>query len=275
MNKPAAQITKDELRVITTAIWNRYGIDFRNYENTSLCRRVSRLIDRFDLDSVYALWRKFLYEQDFIQVFIDEITVGLTELFRNPGMWAFLGKNFLKPLPSDHSLHIWHAGCSTGEEVYSLLITLIEYKRLNQSKIIATDLSHEALQAAQAGIYDHSLWAKYNENYCEFSELKRDLGTYTQNLEQGFQMNKDLRNRIIFSLHNLVRDPIPANLDWIFCRNVLIYFDDKLKLDVLKKFYEALKPGGLFIMGFYDYIAFPQEYFKLAYPDYKIFIRNP
>ena len=178
MLKPSTEINEEELKVITGAIWNRYGIDFRNYEQISLRRRIKRVIDKFELNSVYALWKKFLYQQDFINIFIDEITIGLTELFRNPDLWTFLGKEILQKYSSNQKVNIWHAGCSSGEEVYSMLITLKEYQLMDRAEVWATDISLEALRKAKLGKYDQHLWNKYNSNYKAFTNESRDLTYY-------------------------------------------------------------------------------------------------
>ena len=267
-------MNEEELRVITEAIWKRYGIDFRCYETRSLSRRVSRVMDKFGFESAYQLWENFLFDQSFIDTFIDEVTVGLTELFRNPKIWKFLGDEKLRKIPQGQETNIWHAGCSTGEEVYTMLITLMEYHRFDQTNVWASDISNEALRIAKEGVYDNSLWQKYNCNYKEFTSGRQELDIYAQINGADFKMKDFLKEHLKFEPHNLVRDAVNVSYDLIFCRNVLIYFDEELKMKVLAKFQEALKPGGLLILGYFDYLSSPQEFFTLKYPEYKIYMRS-
>lgn len=265
---------EEELRVITDAIWKRYGIDFRHYETKSFGRRVTRVMEKFGFASVYHLWENFLFNQSFLDTFIDEVTVGLTELFRNPKIWKFLGDHLLSKTLHKQNINIWHAGCSTGEEVYSLLITLMEYNKYKESRVLASDISNEALRIAREGVYDASLWAKYNQNYKEFTVKRNDLSYYAKLKGNEIVMKALLKENVSFEVHDLVRDSINTSYDWIFCRNVLIYFDEGLKTKMLAKFFEALKPGGLLILGYFDYLPPSQQYFTLKYPEYKIYTRT-
>ncbi len=265
-------LSDEELDVINQAIYNRYRLDFFNYEKNSFKRRVHRIIDKFELESVYGLWQKILRDPDFIHVFINEITVGLTELFRNPGLWKYIKDDLLAQLPPREQIKIWHAGCSTGEEFYSMAIALYESGLFARSQSLATDLSSNAVDKSQRGFYSQDLLKKYYQNYQEFTDLERDLGYYLEEHSEGATFKRYLRQHGTFAQHNLSKDPMKEKFDLIFCRNVMIYFDDVLKLKVLNLFYESLEDHGFFIMGYYDALPpFKNQFFELHNPAYKIF----
>lgn len=246
-------ITKEELNGITEAIYNRYGIDFRSYETVSLQRRITRLMHRHKLDSVYHLWQKILYEKEFVQVFINEVTIGFTELFRNASLWQALKEDILLKIPNTNPLKIWHAGCATGEEVYSMLILLQELKKLDTTQILATDINTEFMAQVRQGKYDISLWEKFNKNYQSFVQSsQKDLSQYAEPQEDWFVFKKYLRKNLEVRFHNLTQFPQKQTFQLVLCRNVLIYFDETLKKQVLNLLCESIQPGGYLILGFYD-----------------------
>lgn len=250
-------ITDEELQSINRAILLRYGIDFNNYEQQSFKRRMSRALQRFGVDNIFDLWKIMLRDNTFIFKVIDEITVGLTELFRNPALWDFLRKELTTKLKSNTELTIWHAGCSTGEEVYTMSIVLHEINLLFKTQVWATDLSSQAIKTAEEGIYPDDIFKKYTENYKLYAP-DRDLSQYFFRSQGTWQVFQTLKSHIRFEQHNLSKDAIVGQFDVIFCRNVMIYFDETLKMKVLENFYHALREDGYFIIGYYD--ALPNEY---------------
>jgi chemotaxis protein methyltransferase CheR len=268
-------ISDEELISINRAIHTRYGMDFSNYEPTSFKRRIARVIDKYALESSLGLWRKLINDKDFIFTFIDEITVGLTEMFRNSNFWIKLRKDILPDLQLKQSFSIWHAGCSTGEEVYSMAITLSEENLLPRAQVVATDLNSQSVKAAQVGMFSDYYTKTYHTNY-NTSGGKKALTDYYTLVEGNMHFNQLNTQNFHFYQHNLVKDPMSQQFDIIFCRNVMIYFDEVLKMQALRLFYTSLKDDGYFIIGYYD--ALPkgyQQFFALADPTTKIFRKNP
>jgi chemotaxis protein methyltransferase CheR len=255
-------ITNEELQSITRAIYTRYGIDFTNYEPTSLKRRISRIIDQFKLESSVGLWRKLIYEKEFIHHFIEEVTVGLTEMFRNHDFWIKIREEVLPNFACQKNLSIWHAGCSTGEEVYSMAICLTEEELIGKALVTSTDLNKRSVKQAKEGSFSNIYKKQYTKNYEAAKGRKRLQHYYHENQETLTFDKLDLRN-FEFDTHNLTNDPVHKKFDLVLCRNVMIYFDDTLKLKVIKSFYDSLNEGGFFAIGYYD--SLPEEakrYFK-------------
>lgn len=244
-------ISDQELSSLTQAILRRYGMDFTCYETSSFKRRVSRSINVLQLESIHQLWVKLLKEPTFIYRFVDEISVGLTSMFRDPVLWSVLKNETLKELKQKEEVNIWHAGCSTGEEVYSMGIVLQESGLLQKSKAIATDISETAIETARKGKYHELKIAEYGLNYKKYNPL--GLFRRYHRLDQNDSIvNPELAQHVTFQVHNLITDPPPRQFDIIFCRNVMIYFDQKAKTRLLQQFYDCLYPGGYLIIGFYD-----------------------
>lgn len=255
------EVSDEELNSLVRAINLRYGMDFENYEPISFKRRVARIIDRFKLENSMGLWRKFMSEKEFIYTFIDEITVGLTEMFRNPDFWIKMREEFLPRFKQQSEISIWHAGCSTGEEVYSMGILLTEEFLMQKTKIWATDLNSQSIKNTEEGTFSTYYEKNYNTNYLAAKGKKPSLAHYYTLDNETMKFNTKVRfNNINFQQHNLVKDEVSQKFDIIFCRNVMIYFDEALKMKVLEKFYNALNPNGLLIIGYYDVL--PREHTK-------------
>ncbi|MGZ3865552.1 MAG: CheR family methyltransferase [Bacteroidia bacterium] len=165
------EISDAELDSLTSAIKGRYGIDFTCYEKKSLKRGFARLIARNELESLVGLWAKILKDKEFLIKYIDDLLVNLTELFRNTEIWHRIKSDLLVKLNSKSVINIWHAGCSTGEELYSMAIVLKEANMLAKTQALATDLSTTALESAKQGAYSKMLWNKYINSYKSFNSL--------------------------------------------------------------------------------------------------------
>ncbi len=264
-------ITDEELNSITFALINRYGLDFSDYEPTSFKRRISRIMHKNNFENILQLWQKLLYDAPFATYFKDEISIGLTEMFRNPPVWEHLKNTYLKKFLSTNSLDIWHAGCSTGEEYYSMAIILKEAGLLPITKATVTDLSHHFIALTQKGEYDLDLLHKYQKNYQLINKTGNFNLYYTKNDSVGV-IKDTIKPQTDFKQHNLVSDVMNKQFDIIFCRNVMIYFNETLKMKVLKLFHQALKKDGILVIGHFD--ALPSEYatfFNYYDPSLKIF----
>lgn len=268
------EISDVELSSFVTAVHTRFGIDFSGYEKKSLKRGLVRLMMRHELTSIIKLWDKMLRDKTMLINYIDELLVNLTEFFRNPEVWVKLKDDVLAKMASKERLDVWHAGCSTGEEIYSNTILLKEKFMLHRTHILASDLSSKALAKAIEGRYHNLIWDKYIKSYLLFNP-EGAPEKYFLREEKEFEVMPQLKKNIQFQRHNLVHDDMDRKFDVIFCRNVMIYFDDVLKMKVLKKFYHALKDDGFFIIGYYDML--PEEVkslFRLYCPTTRIYTKN-
>ncbi len=265
-------VTDEELHSLTHAILRRYDIDFTCYEPGSLKRRIVRSIGVLQLESIHNLWVKLLRDRSFIYAFVDEISVGLTAMFRDPVLWRSLRNEVLKTLRPKDQISIWHAGCSTGEEVYSMGIVLQESGLLSKARGLATDISEAAIAEAQSGSYHELKIAEYEKNYQEYNPNGL-FQRYYRKEDSGSTMKSSLVNHIDFQMHNIITEPPPAKFDIIFCRNVMIYFDQKSKVRLLQQFHEHLYEGGYLIIGFYDALVplIDREKYQIADLDAKVF----
>lgn len=267
-------ISDEELKSLTDAIHQRHGIDFSCYESKSLKRRVTRALHIFKLNAVHELWIRILKDRSFIYPFMDEISVGLTSMFRDPVLWQKM-RSLLKTQWSDQSeLHIWHAGCSTGEEVFTMGILLRETAFPKAVYAQASDISNHAMSVATKGQYHTMKLDEYDKNYTQFNP-SGSLKKYYKVINDSGQMDTTLIKHVSFEHHNLIAGAFTKQYDIIFCRNVMIYFDANAKLRLFDKFHASLKPGGLFIIGFYDAVLplVDPEKFKVLDMDARIFQR--
>lgn len=245
------RISDEELDALMQGMKSRYGLDFTNYEKKSLKRGIVRLMLKHKMTSMLELWSKILKDKDFFINGIDDLLVNLTELFRNPDAWIMIRDQILPKFEKKGQLNIWHAGCSTGEEVYTMAIVLDERNMLNRTRALATDLSSVALSKAILGDYSLIIIQQYLKPFLSFYPTKR--------LEDFFDFNEShatikplYKSHVQFQRHNLVHDGMIKKHDIIFCRNVMIYFDEKLKLEVLRLFHGCLNEGGILVIGYYD-----------------------
>jgi chemotaxis protein methyltransferase CheR len=232
------------------AIKNRYGLDFTNYEKSSLKRGISRLMLKHNMSTLIELWGKILKDEAFFLTAIDDLLVNLTELFRNPDVWFMVRDKILDQYRST-PLKIWHAGCSTGEEVYTMAIVLEDKGMLHKTRAVATDLSTKALAKARKGAYSTVLLNQYLKPFISFYP-NRDLSHYFDYQETDATIKAQYKSHVTYRKHNLVHEPMNEKFDIIFCRNVMIYFDEKLKIRVLDLINQSLNPGGYFVIGYYD-----------------------
>jgi len=247
------EISDEEIRSLSVAIQKRYGVDFTCYEIKSLKRRIIRIINLFKLNSIFELWEKILKDPSFVEEFTNSISVGLTSMFRDPQLWIYLKKYIRNFFESDkkNRMQVWHAGCSTGEEVYSLGILFNELDVQYKVHALATDINTDSLAHSKKGLYGKGFLEDYSKNYNQYNAISNFNKYYTLDNE-GFQMNKDLIRHVEFKEHNLITSKYEGKYDIIFCRNVMIYFDNNAKSEILKKFHDILNDDGILIIGFFD-----------------------
>ncbi|MBV6646284.1 MAG: protein-glutamate O-methyltransferase CheR [Cyclobacteriaceae bacterium] len=249
IEKPVT-ISDEELLSLMVAIKNRYGLDFTNYEKTSLKRGIARLMMKNRMTSLFDLWARVLKDGEFFVRAVDDLLVNLTELFRNPDVWVKVRDQILSDFQSK-GVRIWHAGCSTGEEVYTMAIVLEEKGMLGRTRTLATDLSNKALNQAKGGDYSLEILKQYLKPFLSYFPNRR-MEDYFDFHDKHATIKSHYKSHVTFQKHNLVNEPMTDKYDIIFCRNVMIYFDEKLKIQVLNLLHDCLNAGGYLIIGYYD-----------------------
>jgi len=247
-----------ELQLLLEAIFLRYGYDFRNYSKAHIKRRVLHRLGTSQLLTVTDLQNKVLRDRDFFVEFLNDLSINVTELFRDPDFYKSLRENIIPKLRTYAWFKIWHAGCATGEEVYSLAILLQEEGLLDRCQSYATDFNQKVLEIAREGVYHKDEIEQYERNY-QLSGGKRKLSDYYQSMYGSVMFNKDLSSRIVFADHNLVTDSVFADVNLILCRNVLIYFEKSLQENVVGLFYESLVPSGILCLGTKESLKFTRH----------------
>jgi chemotaxis protein methyltransferase CheR len=231
------------------------GYDFSDYSIPSLHRRFQRYIDLNKISDFNKLLQDLMNDSAMVNNLIEEVTVNVTEMFRDPSFFAAIRTDIVPQLNKLPVIKIWHAGCSTGEEVYSMAILLKEHNLLDKSIIYATDINQTVLDAAKSGKYSIESFKENELNYRE-SEGTKKLSDYYTVLNGEVLINEDLKSKIIFSTHNLVSDNAFNQFDLIICRNVLIYFNKSLQDNVLQMFYNSLSENGMLAIGSKETIMF-------------------
>jgi chemotaxis protein methyltransferase CheR len=237
-----------DLKKISELIYQKYGYDFRNYAMSSFKRRVLRILELKKL-SVDGLLKKLTETPSFVNEFLDELTVNVTEMFRDPSFWRVMREEILPSIMLNHKqFKIWHAGCSSGEEVISMCIMLKEMGILHDVTVIATDLDVNILEKAKTATYPAKNMELNEKNYIRFQGTGNFKDYYKE--ENGNAVfSKDLLMNVSFRRHDLVMGDIFNKFDLILCRNVMIYFNQTLQNEVLKKFHESLFKYGYLAIG--------------------------
>jgi chemotaxis protein methyltransferase CheR len=247
-----------------------YDYDFTGYSEASLNRRILRFTERNSFKTFSDLKHELVNNKDLFEHFVMEITVNVTEMFRDPGFYYALTGHVFPSLHTYPFRRIWHAGCSTGEEVYSLAILLEEYNLSENTRTYATDINKEVLVKAAEGVYEHSPFREYSLQYKQ-SGGKYELNDYYINYNDtaSVKLNNRLIKNVIFSTHNLVSDASINEFNLVICRNVLIYFDKNLQERVFKLFYDSLCIFGFLALGSKETLQFSKWMDKFEVVDKK------
>lgn len=236
-----------DLEDIIYLLKNVTEYDLSGYSKSSLKRRVERFLQVEKMDLV-DLKNAIVNVKDFDNYFIQEIVVNVTEMFRDPQFFVSLRKNVFPYIETFPQIRVWSAGCATGEEAYSTAIMLKDSNLLQRSFIYATDVSQKALDIARKGVYSTRKIQSYTKNYLQ-TELASDFSSHYTAMYDAVIINKEYRDKILFSTHNLVTDHVFNEFQLILCRNVMIYFDRELQKKVLNLFYESLSLFGFLCLG--------------------------
>lgn len=241
-------ITTSELDELLMALRHHYGYDFGNYARASFQRQVLRCMEKADIHTGPALIARLLNEKPFFDWFLESVTVNVTEMFRDPAFYTDLRTKIIPALASYPIIKIWHAGCATGEEVYSMAILLWEAGLLNRTRIYATDINPINLKKARQGIIPLKAIKEYTISYRQ-SGGTNDFSSYYTAKYNNAIIRTELRQNIVFLQHNLVTDQVFNEFHLVCCRNVLIYFNRDLQNRVFRLFYDSLAPLGYLALG--------------------------
>lgn len=265
------QVKDEEIDVLLADMLDLHGYDFTEYSPASLKRRINRMFLLYHFTSFAEFRHRLRNDLGFAAMFVEEITVNVTEMFRDPGFFKALKTEVFPILATYPLIRIWHAGCSTGEEVYSLAIMLKEANLLHKSLLYATDLSAEALQRAAQGIFPLSAMKEYSENYIEAGG-EREFSSYYVAKYDRVIFSEALTSKMVFSTHNLVSDGSFNEFQLILCRNVMIYFNKDLQDKVLQLFDQSLQSLGFLGLGTKETIRFSsiEQRYKQFYNREKI-----
>lgn len=245
-------MTKDidiaDVKRIIKVVQSNHGYDFTNYATSSFKRRILRVLDLKKL-SVDALVDKIENQPQFMDELLTEITVNVTEMFRDPGFWIVLRDKVIPALVKENKpINIWHAGCSTGEEVFSMAILLHEMHITSNVQIVATDLDPKVLEKAKAGSFPLKHLEVNEKNYAKLN-TGNPLSTWFKAIKGTALLDPRLLKNITFGKHDLVTDETPDTFDLVLCRNVMIYFNQALQNDVLTKIHKGLILKGFLSIG--------------------------
>lgn len=247
-----------ELQLLLEAIYRQYHYDFRGYATASIKRRVKQAQDRLQCQSLSQLQHRVLHEPSILPVLLSYLTVQVSELFRDPSYFLAIRENIVPLLRTYPSLRVWVAGCGTGEEIYSLVILFREEGLEERTLFYGTDISPLALDKAEAGRYDLDRLSLFTENHRR-SGGKTSLSDYYTAAYGAAVFDKGLRRRVVFSDHSLVSDEVFAEVHFVSCRNVLIYFREELQDRAIGQFKDSLTRNGFLGLGSKESLRFSKH----------------
>lgn len=242
------EVTEVELKLLLEGITRVYGFDLREYSEASLRRRIMQWLSQSGFSSLGGAQAQLLRDPDLFEGFLRSITVNVSDMFRDPLVFKRIREEVFPHLKTYPFLKIWHAGCATGEEVYSMAILLEEEGLGGRYRIYATDINQAVLNKAREGIYPLNDMKRFTHNYQKSGGKSAFSDYYTARYDHAVLM-PFLKERIVFASHNLAVDAAFSEMQMVFCRNVLIYFKPQLKDRVLDLFDSCLVPGGFLCLG--------------------------
>lgn len=237
-----------EVNLLLQALNERYGYDFTGYARASLKRRLRELMVYFELEHLTQLIPTLLYNEAVAQTVINSISVPTSEFFRDPLVWAYLRENVIPLLASFPLINIWQAGCGFGQEAYSLSILLHEAGLAKRSHIFCTDINPEFLSEAKKGSWSNRNFSLWQENYRK-SGGTENFADYFIEQKNTIVIRSNYKQHFEFIQHNLVSDDVFKEVQFVLCRNVLLYFGEKLQNHVIHLFTRSLERGGYLLLG--------------------------
>ena len=252
-----ADLERLEIELLLEGVFRHYGFDFRAYAYASIRRRLWKRVEGEGLQTISQLQARILHDADAMERLLLDLSVNVTSMFRDPGFYREFRLKVVPLLRTYPFIRIWHAGCSTGEEVFSMAILLEEEGLYDRARLYATDINDVVLQRAKQGIFPLERMQEYTENYIKAGGTRAFSEYYTA-MYDGALFSPALTRNIVFSQHNLVTDRSFSEFHVIFCRNVLIYFDKTLQNRVHRLFYESLVMFGVLALGSKESLKFSQ-----------------
>lgn len=237
-----------EIDLLLEAVFRRYGYDFRSYARASMERRIRQFLSGTECSSVAELIPRVLHDEDFFSRLVRYFSISVTEMYRDPLVYRAIREKVVPLLRTWPHVKIWHAGCATGEEVYSLAILLKEEGIYQRATIYATDLNDKVLAQAREGVYSLDRIREATQNYQQAGG-RASFSEYYHSRYDAAALDSSLRERITFANHNLAVDGAFGEMHLVFCRNVLIYFNRELQNRALGLFTESLVHGGFLCLG--------------------------
>ena len=264
-----------QIEELNAALVQKYGYDFSEYSRASLSRRLNRIISKFKQPSYISFKTKVLNDEIFFNTVLEEITVTVTEMFRDPLFFKALREEIIPHLSSYPIIRIWHSGCSSGEEVYSMAILLKEAGLLERSLLYATDINMHVLDQAKSGIFSLDNMNDYSSNYI-LAGGQNELSSYYVAQYGKAHFNKELSEKMVFAPHNLVVDQSFNEFNLVVCRNVLIYFNQNLQNKVIRLFSDSLSSFGYLALGSKESIQFTSsaDNFDFVNSNQKIWVKK-
>ena len=257
-----------EISLLLEAVNRKYGYDFRQYSQAHIRRRIMNRMAFSGFEDFSKLQFKILNDEIFASEVLQDLSITVTEMFRDPAFYRSLREQVIPILKTYPFIKIWHAGCATGEEAYSMAILLQEEGLYDRTTIYATDFNQLALNRAKEGIFSNKMIKEYTTNY-QLSGGEEPFSSYYTSNYDNVIMNQSLKKNIVWANHNLVTDSVFAEVNLILCRNVLIYFDKNLQNKVQSLFYNSLINGGVLCLGNKESLRFSALYEKYIALDTK------
>jgi chemotaxis protein methyltransferase CheR len=258
--------TDIEMRLLMEAVYAKYSHDFRDYSGASLKRRVMYALQQLGCETISQLQSKVLHDPGAFQQLLEILTIPFTEMFRDPTYWLALRQQVVPLLRTYPSLKVWVAGCSTGEEVFSLAITLLEEDLLERTMIYATDINPSVLDKARLGIFPIAGVRQHTANY-QAAGGKRAFSDYYSAAYNAVRFDRDLIRNVTFADHSLATDSVFSETHFISCRNVLIYFNRGLQNRAFGLFHDSLCHRGFLGLGSkesLDFSAYAEKFVAIA-----------
>lgn len=243
-----ADVEAIEVRLFLEAIYDRYGYDLRRYEPASIRRRLQSLCAKTGTPHLGELQHRVLHDRDFFAAIVDDLTVQVSDMFRDPAFYRAFREQVVPVLRTYPQVKIWHAGCASGEEVYATAMVLLEEELYERTQLYATDLSTAAVERAREGVYAEKRAVSFAENYSAAGG-RRNFADYVTSAYGRVAVKDHVRRNVILFQHDLVTDYALGEMHVIFCRNVLIYFTAELRSRVLDLFGGCLVRGGFLCLG--------------------------
>jgi chemotaxis protein methyltransferase CheR len=248
-------LERTEIELLLEGVFRMYGFDFRSYAYASIRRRLWKRVTAEGLTTLSELQGKVLHDKEAMERLLLDLSVNVTSMFRDPNFYRTFREIVIPLLRTYPFVRIWHAGCSTGEEVYSTAIMLEEAGLYDRTRIYATDINDMVLQNARRGIFPIDRMQEYTENYIRAGGT-RSFSEYYTAMYDGALFDQKLARNVVFAQHNLVTDRSFSEFHVIFCRNVLIYFDKDLQNHVHSLFYDSLVRLGVLCLGSKETLKF-------------------